>query len=112
IETLPAIKMTEMNFSDIKKSDSSKSLNVENSTTSAAINPIGKKNVWRSAGGEFWKDSTLSEWSEDDYRIFVGDLGSECTEDMLTRAFGIYPSLQKVRLLVDKHSKKTRGYAF
>jgi hypothetical protein len=110
-EILPVIKKTEMNFSD-KKSDFSKSLNVESSTSPPIFNPTGKKNMWRSAGGEVWKDSTLSEWSEDDYRIFVGDLGRECTEDMLIRAFSVYPSLQKVRLVVDKHSKKTRGYAF
>ena len=36
-----------------------------------------KKNtaVFRSAGGDRWEDQSLGEWPENDYRIFVGDLG-------------------------------------
>ena len=38
--------------------------------------------------GDRWEDKSLGEWPENDYRIFVGDLGAEVNDDMLTRAGG------------------------
>lgn len=32
-------------------------------------------------------DKSLDEWPEDDWRLFVGDLGNEVTEDLLARPF-------------------------
>ena len=32
-------------------------------------------------------DKSLDEWPPDDWRLFVGDLGNEVTEDLLARAF-------------------------
>ena len=49
---------------------------------------------------------------ENDFRIFVGDLGNEVTDDNLRRAFSKYPSLAKVRVLRDLHSGRTRGFGF
>ena len=45
-------------------------------------------------------------------RIFVGDLGNECNDEMLYRAFSKYPSLVKVKVIRDKRSNKTKGYGF
>lgn len=45
-------------------------------TTVAAVG--GKKvGVVRAAAGQRWVDTTLAEWPENDYRIFVGNLGNE-----------------------------------
>lgn len=35
----------------------------------------------------------------DDFRIFVGDLGNEVTDNMLANAFKQYPSFQKARVI-------------
>jgi RNA recognition motif-containing protein len=48
----------------------------------------------------------------DDFRIFVGDLGNEVNDDMLTRAFQKYPSFQKAKVVRDKRSTKSKGYGF
>lgn len=48
----------------------------------------------------------------DDYRLFVGDIGNDCTEELLRQAFKGYPSLQKVRVIKKRSSNKSRGYAF
>ena len=48
----------------------------------------------------------------DDFRIFVGDLGNEVSDDALLRAFSKYPSLLKARVIRDKKTKKTKGYGF
>ena len=48
----------------------------------------------------------------DDFRIFVGDLGNEVSDDALLRAFSRYPSLNKARVVRDKRTKKTKGYGF
>ena len=66
----------------------------------------------RSAAGRVWTDETLADWPEDDFRIFVGDLGNETNDDVLAHAFQKYPSFQRARVVRDKHSGKTKGYGF
>ena len=74
--------------------------------------PIGKS-LARKAGGERWEDSSLAEWPENDFRIFVGDLGNECNDDMLARAFAKYPSFAKAKVVADKANPgKNKGYGF
>jgi hypothetical protein len=70
------------------------------------------KKILRTAGGEVWEDPTLAEWSKDDYRIFVGNLGHEVTDDGLKRAFMQYKSLNKARVVHDKRNDKSRGFGF
>lgn len=50
----------------------------------AAAAAAGKKvGVVRQAAGKRWVDTTLVEWPENDFRIFVGNLGNEvsCFEE-------------------------------
>ena len=54
-------------------------------------------------------DSSLLDWPENDFRIFVGDLGNETNDDVLTRAFNKYPTFNKARVVRDKRSNKTKG---
>lgn len=49
-----------------------------------------KKGQLRGAGGETWRDPTLDEWPDNDYRIFVGDLGNEVNDELLAKAFSRY----------------------
>lgn len=70
------------------------------------------KKILRMAGGEIWEDPTLAEWPEDDYRIFVGDLGNEVTEETLFKAFGHYTSVAKVKVIRDKITTKSKGFGF
>ncbi|TPX42232.1 hypothetical protein SeLEV6574_g05696 [Synchytrium endobioticum] len=71
-----------------------------------------KKKILRAAGGEIWEDETLLEWDTNDFRMFVGDLGNECNDDMLAKAFNKYQSFQKARVIRDKRTGKTKGYGF
>ncbi|KAJ3414642.1 hypothetical protein HDV05_006283 [Chytridiales sp. JEL 0842] len=71
-----------------------------------------KKKLLRAAGGEVWEDPTLQEWDRDDFRIFCGDLGNEVNDDLLQKAFSKYPSLQKVKVVRDKKTLKSKGYGF
>lgn len=71
-----------------------------------------KKTVLRVAGGVVWEDETLLEWEVNDFRIFVGDLGNEVSDDALLRAFSRYPSLLKAKVVRDKKTKKTKGFGF
>ena len=57
-----------------------------------------KKALPRVAAGERWLDATLAEWPENDYRIFVGDLGNEVNDDILAKAFSKYTSFQKAKV--------------
>ena len=63
----------------------------------------------RAAGGEKWWDPTLTEWPENDFRIFVGDLGNEVNDDVLEKAFQKFTSFAKAKVVRNKHTNKTKG---
>ena len=111
-QSLPALKMAESGAATTTTTEPALTSGSAETTVSPPQLPKSKKKLLRAAGGQFWEDETLADWPEGDFRIFVGDLGNECTDEMLTRAFGIYPSFQKAHVVADKYSKKTRGYGF
>jgi hypothetical protein len=116
-QSLPALKMAEAGATTTTTTTPTAGSTSTGGTTDTTVPPSSqpsksKKKLLRSAGGQYWADETLAEWPESDFRIFVGDLGNECTDEMLARAFGVYPSFQKAHVVVDKHSQKTRGYGF
>lgn len=71
-----------------------------------------KQTVVRSGGGETWKDDTLLEWDPAHFRLFVGNIAGEVTDDSLLKAFSAYPSVQKARVIRDKRTTKSKGYGF
>lgn len=77
------------------------------SSTTAVQNSILRK-----GGGEVWKDASMMDWDPTDFRIFVGDLGNEATDELLYKTFNKYSSVQKARVIRDKKTGKTKGYGF
>lgn len=71
-----------------------------------------QKTVQRSGGGTSWTDDSLLEWDPAHFRIFVGNLAGEVTDDSLLKAFAKYPSVQKARVIRDKRTTKSKGYGF
>jgi hypothetical protein len=71
-----------------------------------------KKRIIRSGGGQIWEDTTLNDWDPKDYRIFVGDLGRDVSDDALNKAFSKYPSMQKAKIVRDRKTLRTKGYGF
>ena len=71
-----------------------------------------KRKVLRKAAGKTWEDATLEEWPDNDYRIFVGDLGNEVSDENLANAFKKYPSFVKARVVKDKVTLKSKGFGF
>src|SRR5271170_6939054 len=56
--------------------------------------PAEKKiTVVRESGGQVWDDPTLLEWDPSHFRLFVGDLAGEVTDETLVKAFSKYPTL-------------------
>ncbi|XP_028401582.1 RNA-binding protein 42-like [Dendronephthya gigantea] len=70
------------------------------------------KKFVRVAGGVVWEDTSLADWDPNDFRIFVGDIGNEVTDEALTRAFAKYPSFQKAKVIRERKTNKTKGYGF
>lgn len=68
--------------------------------------------AYRKAAGEVWIDPSLEEWDLNDYRIFVGDLGNEVTDEILKNAFMKYPSFLKAKVVRDTRNGKSKGYGF
>ncbi|GJP65187.1 hypothetical protein CLOP_g22093 [Closterium sp. NIES-67] len=71
-----------------------------------------KRPVPRTAAGQKWEDPTLTEWPENDHRLFCGNLGNEVNDDVLAKAFQKYASFNMAKVVRDKNSGKTKGYGF
>lgn len=71
-----------------------------------------QKTVVRSGGGKTWQDPSLLEWDPAHFRLFVGNLAGEVTDDSLLKAFSRYHSVQKARVVRDKRTTKSKGYGF
>ncbi|KAF2720973.1 hypothetical protein K431DRAFT_269479 [Polychaeton citri CBS 116435] len=87
-------------------------------TIAASIEPVTKKNdgekkttVKRTGGGQTWQDNTLLEWDPNQFRIMVGNLAGEVTDDSLAKAFEKY-GVSKARVIRDKRTTKSKGYGF
>ncbi|CRL24320.1 RNA recognition motif-related [Penicillium camemberti] len=74
--------------------------------------PESQKTVIRSGGGQTWTDSTLLEWDPAHFRLFIGNLAGEVTDESLLKAFSRYPSVQKARVVREKRTQKSAGYGF
>ena len=97
-----------------------------NSSSSAAVQSIGPsrqdnngekstekpKTVLRTGGGQEWQDSSLLEWDPSHFRLFVGNLAGEVSDESLLKAFQQYPSVQKARVVRDKRTTKSKGFGF
>ncbi|KAF8639653.1 hypothetical protein AX17_000918 [Amanita inopinata Kibby_2008] len=67
--------------------------------------------VLRKGGGKVWEDQTLLDWNSSWFRLFVGDLSNDVSDDVLANAFSRYPSFQKARVIRDRLSGKAK-YGF
>lgn len=93
------------------RTDTSSPANVS-SRTGGTDGAGAVKTVQRSGGGSTWTDPSLLEWDPAHFRIFVGNLAGEVTDDSLLKAFSKYPSIQKARVIRDKRTTKSKGYGF
>lgn len=73
---------------------------------------IKKVGLLRTAAGAKWVDPSLDEWPANDFRIFVGNLGTEVTDAVLATAFQRYPSFQRARVVMHRGTGKSRGFGF
>lgn len=71
-----------------------------------------QKTVVRSGGGQQWQDPSLLEWDPSHFRLFVGNLAGEVTDESLLKAFSKFGSVQKARVVRDKRTTKSKGYGF
>ena len=91
----------------------SSAANVDTGVAAVITGADGKqKTVVRSGGGQTWQDPTLLEWDPAHFRLFVGNLAGEVTDESLLKAFSKFPSVHKARVVRDKHTTKSRGFGF
>ncbi|KAL0226705.1 hypothetical protein P9112_014029 [Eukaryota sp. TZLM1-RC] len=65
-----------------------------------------RKRFYRTIAGETWEDRELATWPENDFRIFVGNLSPDVTDNMLSGLFSRFDSFHKARVV------KGKGYGF
>lgn len=104
----PDIQAPAMSSSDISSAANA------NTGVAAVVNGAdGKqKTVVRSGGGQTWQDPTLLEWDPAHFRLFVGNLAGEVTDESLLKAFAKFASVQKARVVRDKRTTKSKGFGF
>lgn len=44
--------------------------------------------------------------------IYVGNLAHSTTEDTLIRSFGVFGAVESVKIITDRYSGQSRGFAF
>lgn len=54
----------------------------------------------------------MADWPDGDYRLFVGNLGNEVTDTVLSNAFRKYNSFARAKVIRCKRSMKTKGYGY
>jgi hypothetical protein len=98
-------------------------------TTTVASDDISshkESGIVRTAAGKVWEDRKLSEWNESrnslikvfnsfllgDFRLFVGNLGHDVTDQLLKTSFARFTSLSNVRVVKDSRTFKSKGYGF
>jgi len=64
--------------------------------------------VLRKGGGRVWEDQTMLEWDSKWFRLFVGDVSNDVSDDVLAKAFSKYPSFTKAKVIRDKLSQKAK----
>lgn len=69
---------------------------------------IARTTVIRKGGGETWEDPTLLDWDPSHFRLFVGNLGNDVSDDGLTKAFNGWPSFVRAKVIRDKFTTKVR----
>jgi len=62
--------------------------------------------------GRIWHDTTLTEWDPSHFRLFVGNIAVDVTEELLVETFIKYPSLSKVKVPMDEQKGDNKGFAF
>ena len=91
----------------------SSAANADTDVAAVVTGADGKqKTVIRSGGGQVWQDPSLLEWDPAHFRLFIGNLAGEVTDESLLKAFAKYPSVHKARVVRDKRTTKSKGYGF
>ncbi|XP_026820397.1 RNA-binding protein 42-like isoform X2 [Rhopalosiphum maidis] len=82
-------------------------------SSSSKVYSKKQKKFYRKAAGKVWYDPTLAQWSNDDFRLFVGNLGREVNDRMLSMPFMQYPSFIKAYVVKNRETSMSRGcYGF
>ncbi|VEU36907.1 unnamed protein product [Pseudo-nitzschia multistriata] len=78
----------------------------------AASAKTRSKPVVRSAAGKSWVDPTLADWPEGDFRIFVGNLGGDVSDQVFDHYFrSRYPSVALTKIVREASSSRQGGNA-
>lgn len=86
--------------------------------TESSSRAVGGVVPVRVAAGKQWKDESLLEWPENDYRLFVGNLDKEAKLEQVEKAFSQYSSFAKAKLVMNNFKEPgtnrfmCKGYGF
>lgn len=112
LNTAPKFAHSAFSRENSKKTHQSRAAPLPANRAPSKVSKATNRTVHRTAHGKSWEDETLTEWDPNHFRLFVGNLGSDATDLLLTDAFNKYPSFVKARVPRDKRTDKNKGYGF
>ncbi|KAK8797216.1 hypothetical protein WA158_004426 [Blastocystis sp. Blastoise] len=116
VSPIPQIQPSTMVTTDNVNAPTQKQ--VERQQSGYKVNPAklrvsgDKKFFRRAADIIFFNNNTLADWPDNDFRLFIGNLGKKTKDDVLTALFSHYPSFNRAKVIWDKRKDRTKGYGF
>lgn len=83
---------------------------VDTSTTGATESAATSQSHLRVGATGVFEDKTLDEWPENDFRLWVGQLGNEVDDKLLTSKFSDYRSFNMARVIRNRKTGKSKNY--
>eukprot|EP01028_Stygiella_incarcerata_P006977 TRINITY_DN2843_c0_g1_i1.p1 TRINITY_DN2843_c0_g1~~TRINITY_DN2843_c0_g1_i1.p1 ORF type:complete len:327 (-),score=94.61 TRINITY_DN2843_c0_g1_i1:1109-1981(-) len=71
-----------------------------------------RKITSRNVAGKSWSDEKLLDFPENDFRIFAGNLGKDCTDSLLEASFSRFKGFHMARIVSDPKTRRNKGYGF
>lgn len=62
--------------------------------------------------GQIVENSKISLKEPTTFNIFVGDIGQDISDEMLSAVFDMYPTFKNARVMFDLNTNKSKGYGF
>ncbi|KAK9453613.1 hypothetical protein V1511DRAFT_448780, partial [Dipodascopsis uninucleata] len=60
----------------------------------------------------YQSNTAVKEDTSQHYHIFVGDLSNEVNDELLAKAFSVFPTMSEARVMWDLKTGRSRGYGF
>jgi hypothetical protein len=115
-KAVPVVSLSSGNYRPANPDKTSATKGEPGHTRMTGVKTQADKEFVRTAAGEKWVDESLKDWPENDFRLFIGDLGKDTKEKELEQMFLEYKSYAMCRIAMNRFGGRSepqsKGYGF